>query len=511
MSDGGRRQFRILGGTRLAEFVRSNRFVDFIMGPLGSGKTHAVCARLMRHAQEQRPSTLDGLRKTRWAVIRNTYPELKRSTIRTWTEIVPEHVYGRMNWSQPPSHRLKFPHLSGDGTFVQTEVDFLALDKPEESIPKLRSTEYTGIVFNEAQYIDKAIVDEATSRLRYPPKSEGGATWQGVFGDLNAPDEDHWLAIMTGLVDLPPGLPDEEAVALGKWPDEWGFHQQPAALMEKHDAHGRVIGYEVNPHAENLENLDSDYYSKQITGKTKAWIDSRLMVRVVLVTEGSPVWPMFKVETHVATEVLHANPHYDIDVGLDFGRQPAAIFGQGINQCVLILQELLGQNEGAVTFAPKVRRFIAQRFPDHPISRFKFWGDPKGQDKTQTDDRTAYEVFEANGMKVRVPPGLIGNSITTRVDAVATPLNEMYDGRPRFQLSPVCRTLKVAMAGRYHNTKDETGELRPCKDRYSNPADALQYVCLGMGEGRRMTGRPPIGETKAARVHKPKVMRRVMA
>ena len=503
MSD-GHRQFNIRGGTKLAEFVTSNKFVDFIQGPLGSGKTHVLFARLMRHAQEQRKSTLDGFRKTRWAVVRNTYPELKRSTIRTWTEIVPEHIYGRMNWSQPPSHRLKFAD-------VLCEVDFLALDKPEESIPKLRSTEYTGIVFNEAQYIDKAIFDEATSRLRYPSKEEGGATWQGVFGDLNAPDEDHWLAMMTGQVDLPPGLSDEDVRALSKWPDEWGFRIQPAALIEQHNAQGHVIGYEVNPHAENIENLDKDYYAKQIVGKTKAWIDSRLMVRVVLVVDGSPVWPMFKVETHVASQILTPNPHYDVDVGLDFGRQPAAIFGQGVANRVLIQNELIGHNEGATTFAPKVRRFIAQHYPDHDIKRFRFWGDPKGQDQTQVDDRTAYEIFEHNGMRVRPPPGLVGNNITTRVNAVASVLDEMYDGRPRFVLSPTCRTLKVAMAGRYHNEKDEQGELKPSKDRYSNPADALQYICLGMGEGRRMTGRTPIGELKPVHWHKPKSMRRVTA
>jgi len=501
--DDGRRKFKIRGGTRLAEFAQSNRFVDVIEGPIGSGKTHVLFARLMRHAQEQRPSTLDGLRKTRWAVVRNSYPDLKRSTIRTWLEIVPEHIYGRMNWSVPPTHTLRF----GD---VRVEVDFLALDKPED-IRKLRSTEYTGILFNELQYIDKALFDEATTRLRYPPKEEGGATWRGIFADANAPDEDHWLAIMTGQVDLPPGLTDEEAEALGHWPDDWGFHLQPPALIEKMDEHGHVVGYDINPHAENLENLDDDYYVKQRAGKTKAFIDSRLMVRVVLVVEGSPVWPMFKVETHVAHEVLLPNPHYDIDVGLDFGRQPAAIFGQGVNQRVLILRELLGKNEGAVTFAPKVRRFIAQHFPDHDLEQFRFWGDPKGQDKTQTDDRTAYEVFETNGMKVRVPPGLIGNSIVARVDAVANILNEMYDGRPRFVLSPACRTLKVAMAGRYFNEKDEAGELKPNKGRYSNPSDATQYLCLGMGEGRRMTGRRPIGEARAARVHKPKTMRRIRA
>jgi hypothetical protein len=94
---------------------------------------------------------------------------------------------------------------------------------------------------------------------------------------------------------------------------------------------------------------------------------------------------------------------------------------------------------------------------------------------------------------------------------VATPLNEMYDGKPRFALSPVCRTLKVAMAGRYHNEKDDAGVLKPKKDKYSNPADALQYLCLGLGEGRRMTGRTPIGEVRASRVYKPKEMRRIRA
>lgn len=504
MTEETRRQFQLRGGTRLADFVLSNREVDVIIGPLGSGKTQASCARIMRHAQEQRPSTRDGLRKTRWAVVRNSYPDLRRSTIRTWNEIVPEQIYGRMNWSMPPFHRLRFGE-------VQCDVDFLALDKPED-VRKLRSTEYTGVWFNELQYLDKELFDEATSRLRYPGPDEGGATWHGIFADANAPDEDHWLAIMTGMVDMPPGLSEQETEALSKWPDEWGLHMQPPALVEKMDNHGRVVGYDVNPHAENIENLRADYYSKQLAGKTKAWIDSRLMVRVTLVVEGSPVWPMFRVETHVAAEVLRPNPNYGLDVGLDFGRQPAAIFGQGINHRVLIQNELLGHNEGATTFAPKVARFIAQRYPDHRLADVRFWGDPKGQDKTQTDERTAYDIFRVNGMTVRPAPGLRNNMITTRVEGVASVLNEMYDGQPRFLLSPACRTLKVAMAGRYHNEKDETGELKPCKDRYSNPADGLQYLVLGMGEGRRMVGLPPMSQGRGGiRVHKPKSMRRVSA
>jgi hypothetical protein len=220
---------------------------------------------------------------------------------------------------------------------------------------------------------------------------------------------------------------------------------------------------------------------------------------------------MFRVEVHVAAMPLKPVATAGLDVGLDFGRQPAAVFGQNVNNRIMIPRELIGFNEGAVTFAPKVKRFIAQHFPDHALEDVRFWGDPKGQDKGQADERTAYDIFAANGMKVRPPPALKQNMISTRVDAVASVLNEMYDGRPRFVLSPLARTLKVAMAGRYHNERDEEGELRPCKDRYSNPADALQYLVLGMGEGRRMTGRGPISDLKPARIVKRHSMRRLSA
>lgn len=485
MTDDGRQKFYLAPGSKLADFATSNRFVDVIEGPLGSGKTVVLCLRLMRHAQEQRPSPIDGLRYTRFAMVRNSYPDLRRTTIRTWLDTFPETIYGRFNWGQPPAHRIAFAFPGGD---VRTEIDFLALDKPED-VRKLRSTEYTGVAFNELPFIDKELFDEATSRLRYPPERHGGPTWRGVIADANAPDEDHWLARMTGQTDLPPGLTPEEMREY-EWPEEWGFHLQPPALLEDLDERGFVKGYRVNPDAENIKNLPADYYDKQLRGKSKAWIDSRLMVRVVLVVDGSPVWPMFRTETHVAREPLRPVPGHDVVVGLDFGRQPAAIFMQAVNHRVLVQYELIGSNEGAVDFAPKVKRFLETHYPaDERRGRYRvrLVGDPKGRDKGQNDDRTAYDIFAANGLPVEPAP-VKQNMISTRVDAVAHVLNGMYDGKPRFVLSPLCRRLKIGMAGRYHNERDETGELKPSKDPYSHPCDALQYGILGLGEGREMIG-----------------------
>lgn len=500
MTDTGASKFVLVAGTKVCDFVMSERETDIIQGPIGSGKTRALCARIMRHAQQQRISKISGLRMSRWAIVRNTYPDLKTTTIRTWLEMFPEHVYGRFNWGQPPAHKIRF----GD---VWLEVDFLALDKPED-VRKLRSTEYTGIAFNELAFIDKELFDEAGSRLRFPGKEHGGSEWHGVIADSNAPDEDHWLAWMTSQIDLPPGMTDEESKQY-RWPDHWGFHFQPAAVLEKRNPQGVVIGYEVDPSCENYDNLPNGYYEKMLHGKTKAWIDSRLRNVVALVVDGSPVWPMFRAEVHVSAEVLRPNPKYEVVVGLDFGRQPAAIFMQAINNRVLVQYELLGLNESSVLFAPKVKRFLETHYEG---CEFRCIGDPKGDDGTQTDERTSYDIFEANGLPVRSPGNLKQNMIRTRVDAVASVLSEMTDGRPRFLMSPLCRTLKVAMAGRYHLTREETGELKPKKDRYSNPADALQYGILGLGEGRRMIGLSPIGDLKPRKVYSGrKTMRRIMA
>ncbi len=488
-ADDTRQHFNIRAGTKLADLLTSTAFVDIIIGPLGSGKSVGLFLRLMRHAQEQAPSTIDGLRKTRWAIVRNSYPDLRRTTIRTWLETFPEELYGRFNWGQPPCHRIAFDD-------VRIEVDFLALDKPED-IRKLRSGEYTGILFNELSFIDKVIFDEATSRVgRFPSMRDGGPTWKGVFADSNAPDEDHWLAMMSGMVDLPPGLTDDE-IASFAWPEEWGLHIQPSALVEVRDSRGSVVDYTINPDAENIENLPADYYQKQVRGKTKPWIDSRLMVRVVLVVDGSPVWPMFRRDFHVAAEPLRPVEGREVLVALDFGRvYPAALFSQEINGRINVQHEILGFNEGATIFAPKVKRFLEQHYPN---CTFRCVGDPKGADKGQASEQSAYDVFRSHGMPV-TPAPVKQNNINERIEAVAYALNDNPSGVSRLVFSPLCRTLIIGMAGRYHLVREEDGQLKPKKDKYSNLCDSLQYLCVGIGEGRRMMGLTAITNLKPVAV-----------
>jgi hypothetical protein len=108
-------------------------------------------------------------------------------------------------------------------------------------------------------------------------------------------------------------------------------------------------------------------------------------------------------------------------------------------------------------------------------------------------------VFKYNGMPV-TPAPVPATDISTRIEAVAFALNDNPRGVNRLVISPLCRTLIVGMAGRYHLVKEDDGELRPKKDKYSNLCDCLQYGCLSLGDGRRMIGLKPAMDLKPARI-----------
>ena len=492
-----------IDGEVLQQFMLSTAPVQILVGPIGSGKSVACNLKMWAISNQQKPGP-DGVRRTRWAITRANYPQLRTTTIRTFLDTFPETVYGLLRWTQPPQQIVRF----GD---VEMAVDFLALDKPED-VAKLRSAEYTGVFFNELSFVAvKEIFDEATSRVgRYPAIKDGGASWAGVIADTNVPDQDHWLALMRGLVPWPEGMLEEDRIAL-TWPKQWDFFMQPPGLLEVRRDDGVVIGYDDNPKAENLKWLPKGYYGNLIAGKTEAWIKSRVLNQIALVVDGEPVWPAFRRELHVAKDVLQAVPGHQIWIGADFGRSPAVLFGQTVNNRVSILEEMQGHNVSAVTFAPQVKRRLEQKYPGHS---FVAYGDPKGQDKTQSDERTAYDIFRANGIDMKPSPVKM-NLIETRIAAVDYLLGQLYDGRPRLQISPNCRTLIAGMEGGYcYERKLRSAEIKtePAKNRFSHLCDSLGYMTIAMGEGRAMIGLTPANELKPARVYKGhKTMRRVMA
>jgi len=78
-------------------FHVSDAFVRTLIGPIGSGKSVACIMEMMRLSLLQEPH--NGVRKTRWAVIRNTYRELLDTTMESFFDWFPKELgdYSVMN------------------------------------------------------------------------------------------------------------------------------------------------------------------------------------------------------------------------------------------------------------------------------------------------------------------------------------------------------------------------------------------------------------------------------
>ena len=467
-------------GPVLTDFFWDRSRFSCIQGPIGSGTSSAGCHKIWVIACDQEPD-LDNVRRTRWLITRDTYKELRETTVKTWLDWFPEDQWGTFIRSEPMIHHIKRDHPSGDGTKVDCEVIFIAVPDPETAEAVCASYEITGFFRNEGQFCDKGVIDEFLSRTgRYPSMKNGpGATWFGGFMDMNAPIEGHWVPFMRGDIPLPPEMTDDEKIAFDK-PADWKFFVQPSGLIE------RVVDgkptYEFNPAAENQRHLIEPYLDK-IKGKNKTWIDRRVMNKVGISIEGKAVYPTFSEDDHVHKHDIPPTQGLSIVVGLDFGREPAAAFLQEKNGIWTLHSELIGDNESAELFAPRVKRHLATFYPGY---RVELWGDPRGADGGQNVEITAFQIFAKLGM--RVLPATTDNNPELRRSTVESILNR----RNGFKINPSCTVAKRGFAGgyAYRKIKGLSGiySPKPVKNQYSHIVEAVENGFLGGGEGHSVVG-----------------------
>lgn len=430
-------------------FMMCDEFVSAIMGPVGSGKSTACIMKILKKARQQRPGP-DGKRKSRWAIIRNTYPELKTTTIRSWHQWMPQTL-GRWVDSGPPTHYIN----EGD---IELEVIFLALDSADD-VKKLLSLELTGAWINEAREVPKSVLDALTARVgRFPSVLMGGCSWYGVIMDTNPPDTDHWWY----------KLAEEEN------PEGFKFFRQPG---------GRSVG------AENVANLPPLYYDRMCAGKKKDWIKVYVDAEYGFVQDGKPVYSDYVDSLHCRQ--VHYVKGLRLHIGIDFGLTPAAILGQRtIMGQMRWLTELVTDSVGmgAQKFGRLLRTHIGEYYPDVEIGSIT--GDPAGVSRAQTDEDNVFNVLKGAGIEAH--PAYT-NNFDIRTGAVSGALSRLIDGEPGLVISPICRTARKGMSGGYRYKRVRiAGEERyhdvPDKNMFSHVCEAGQYQMLGAGEGKVLIG-----------------------
>jgi len=430
----------------LQKFHADDDFVRMLMGPFGSGKSVGCIAEIMSRAARM-PVQRSGKRTSRWVVVRNSYRELTDTTLRTAEDWIPQH------WRRWTASDMRM-----DVTFqdVHLELLFRALDRPDD-IKKLLSLELTGAFINESREVPKAVFDAIQGRVgRFPRKGGGG--WFGIICDTNPPDTDHWIYRVF----------EEDR------PDGYKVYHQPSGLSDD---------------AENLDNLPPLYYERMMSGKDPAWIDVYVHGKYGYVQDGKPIFPEYNDAVHASTEILKPDRNQKLWIGLDFGLTPAAAFAQEtVTGQWRFIDELVTEDMGAKQFGEQLNKKIQRDYAGYEL---EIRGDPAGDQRAQTDERTPFMVLQGAGINAYPAPD---QDPIIRREALAAAMTRMVmNAEPGLQISPKCKVLRKGLQGAYKYRRlqvsgQERYQDKPDKNMYSHVCEAAEYLMVSAGEGYKVMG-----------------------
>jgi len=456
-------------------FLNDSSFICGIMGPFGSGKSTAAVMKIIKNMQSQK-RTADGWIKRRTAIIRNTYPELRTTTMKTWHQWVPQHL-GRWRDSGPPMH-----HIIDKRNKIDWEVLFVALDRPDD-VSKLLSMELSDAWINEAREVPKAIMDGLTGRVgRYPAMWMAEPTNVQILMDTNPPDTDHWWYILAEqdmtneknrqlIVSMREAEDTLRSMGLIKKDQRlFQFYRQPS---------GR------SPDAENVKNLRPGYYEFQMAGKDLDWIKVYIDGQYGFVMDGLPVYPEYKDSTHAGKpfEVVYG---VGLRLGFDWGLTPACTISQRLaNGKWLVHQEYVSERMGITTFGEEVAKLLLREFPGMKV--VSSHGDPAG-DAVTPEESTCFKIMTAAGIPTEPAPT---QDPTRRREGLSYLLRTMIDGDPAIRIHPRCSILRKGLSGGFHRKRVQvTGDVRfkdvPEKNKYSHVCEAFEYDVVSAGEDRNV-------------------------
>jgi len=427
-------------------FVARHNNTIFVTG--NSGKSVGSIMKIVQIACSQEPDE-KGIRRTRFAIIRNTLEELKKTTIKTFLEWLPDGLAGewlksdKTFWFGAVPGRgdtIKTYITLPDGTIPMCECIFLGLDRPDQ-VRSLLSLDLTGAWINEFREVPYEIFAGLIGRKgRYPQNP----TWNGIIMDSNPFDEDSvWYTMFEENND-----------------PEFVLYKQPSGL---------------SPDAENTEHLPPNYYEDQvkaaeIAGRDDNWINIHIHGKYGRLFAGKPVFGKYYSDDkhYLKGQSVRPAAQYKIGIGIDFGRYSAAVIGQLIDDTWIIYNEFIMEDVSIIEFMEEFNSFLDNEYGSQ--AKYFVYGDPAGLQRSQIDNRTCFDIVRSFGYTIY--PSIQG--VQLRKEAVIAALRR-EDG---FFLAEPCKELRKALQGKYRyrklRTNEEKYDLKPEKNEAS-------HVCFVAG------------------------------
>jgi hypothetical protein len=442
----------------IKSYTPGELFYDWIVGPVGSGKTTGIFFKLCYMASLQEPGP-DGIRRTKAVVVRNTAPQLNDTTIASWFIWFKDGQAGKWYATQK-NFLLKF----GD---VECLVMFRPLDT-EQDIARVLSLEVTFVLVDEFVQVPRKVIDALSARVgRYPSSGADGVgpTNKGVWGASNTETEDNpWFDYLHNkCVRSPAPLPPDKNAR---------YWVQPSGLSEE---------------AENLKGLGNGdvergrrYYTDIIKDKSEAWIKQYVEAEWGFSVSGKPVISSFRAAIHVKKARFSPNPALPLVAGFDPGIAGSAfVFGQqSLEGNLIIYGELVQSGLGARRLmTERFQPYLVRRFPNFPKGRVKITADPAAANRAQTDEKSVVEV-----VREYFPcEAETNNRLPLRVDGLDFFCSRLIDGEPGLLIDEEnCPTLIRALKGGWRWTidqkKDSIAGAEPEKNAFSHVGDAAGYL-----------------------------------
>lgn len=436
-----------------------------IMGPMGSSKTSTCIMKCSKIAAVSPVSRITGERLCKIGVVRNTFADLKRTTIKS----IENWFSGSGKWggggssNEPPFFKIGFS--LPDGTVARLWLDFIGLDAHNlEQLAK--GWEIGWYWINEADLVPRDVKDILDGRIgRYPGAAHCKTSLFGGFADYNAPDTDNWLY----------KLMEEER------PAGHVLYKQPSGL---------------SPAAENIANLADGYYTRMMVGKEDWWIRRNILNQYGYSRDGMPVYPEYNDDFHCAASVLLPAPQLPVRVDFDQGLHPACLLRQIMPNGQLRVLDELYSDKGAKGLCESLRRLMG----DPKYDSIRIIGgscDPAAAARDGNEAESWVDYINrlmgwTGESRVRLAKT---NNPDKRQAAVRYRLRtNVLDGQPGLLISKTCPVLRKGFnsdyrlkrrMGSYGQYEDAPEKIFPVADLH----DALQYGALSDGGYEEVTGR----------------------
>lgn len=500
-------------GPVMDRIIASRAFITGAMGPVGSGKTIGFGIKIQHHAAKQKGTLNQAgqlMRKSRYVLIRDTYPNLDRNTIPSWNKVVPRAA-GRFVASSPRVHQFAMV-LKRDGHLLdpqakavdiaQVEVEFRAIgDQTVEDA--LRGLEATAALVNEADRTHPDILTFLAGRVgRYNDMDPELCVDPQIWLDLNGSDDENW----THKVLVEKSLPDDVLKAIREVSGDRElieYFEQPPAILEGPEIPG---GWMVNPQAENLPNLPKGYYERQYAFAkmrgNQTYIDRMLRSKFTPPRSGRSVFPEYIEDQHSGE--FEAVPGFPLLVFADQGLLGAVLIAQLVKGQLRILEEIACVFEteddeievvqmGGEALGQQVAELLSTRYSGFKIGDAVC--DPAGAAGEEAVNFKSWRQEFQKGLghrvrKARVPR----NAIAPRLEAVRRRLNRTIGPVRALLIHKRCKMVRRAFRTKYYYQRVGKGSgdgyysTEPKKVQgYADLMDALQYGCFEVDKGLQLT------------------------